>query len=142
MEARSLVDKLLRYTQTHSQNPTTIDVLPFVQQSLQRLQPELGIAVSLDKLPVAPVKTRIDPINLAQLPRELLANAGRATRDRSKVRMRVHVMDPNRHLCSAYDQHVQGKMVALEFQDGGPGIEPDCINRVFQPFYTSALCTG
>ena len=137
-EARNLVAKLMTYTQMHANTPSTIDVIPFVQQCLARLPGELGVNVALERLPAGPVKTRIDPAQLEQMLRELLTNAVRASSDDSLVRMRIQVIRHTGRACSACQQAMHGDMLALEVQDSGPGIDPADLGHVFQPFYTTA----
>ena len=39
-------------------------------------------------------------------------------------------------LISGYDKIAPGNYVMIEIKDSGIGILPDCINRIFEPYYS------
>ncbi len=68
-----------------------------------------------------------DPVRVAQIVRILIDNALNHTANGTKI------------MLSAARQ---GPMVRLAVRDDGPGIEPDRLERIFEPFYTSDEAHG
>jgi signal transduction histidine kinase len=66
----------------------------------------------------------------------LIANAMEALPDGGKIR----ITTSTRHLDApwfGYEDVPQGSYATLEVSDGGVGIEPEDIKKIFEPFYTS-----
>jgi len=94
----------------------TVDLLgPGLRRKGVRLTAEL--AAQLPRLRIDPAKVRQVLVNLVQ-------NAAEAMRDGGEVVVRVSP------LLSAGE-------IAFEVADDGPGIAPDDIERIFQPFFTT-----
>ncbi|TMJ07028.1 MAG: ATP-binding protein, partial [Bacillati bacterium ANGP1] len=66
----------------------------------------------------------VDPDRLRQVVQNLLHNAVRFTPAGGQVRITVKEIARDR-----------GRWVALEVEDEGPGIPPENLTRVFEPFY-------
>jgi PAS domain S-box-containing protein len=66
-----------------------------------------------------------DPRQLMQVFLNLILNAEQAIREvREKGTLRIRLVD-------------RGETVAVSFQDDGPGIPPDVLTSIFDPFYTT-----
>jgi CheY-like chemotaxis protein/anti-sigma regulatory factor (Ser/Thr protein kinase) len=67
---------------------------------------------------------RVDEKRLMQVLLNLLGNAIKFT-ERGRVTLRIEVLD---------DQHEEGRTVRFLVKDTGPGIAPDHLARIFEPF--------
>ncbi len=68
---------------------------------------------------------KVDEVELRQVLVNLLTNAIQAMAQSSRPR-RIHLVTGFRE-----------PWVAIDITDSGPGIEPDCLQRIFDPFYTT-----
>lgn len=100
-------------------NRVAADVVALTRADLERR----GVMAMLDLATPAPEVTA-DPVEFEQIVYNLVTNAADAcgAMGRGKVRIRTF---------AAADR------VGLEVRDNGPGLTPDVLARVFEPFYTS-----
>jgi signal transduction histidine kinase len=96
------------------------DVAELLRPSLKRQGVELTTEVA-DRLP----EIEVDPAKIRQVLVNLVQNAAEAMHDRpGHVRLRA----------SAY---ADASAVVLTVEDDGPGIPPESLARLFEPFYTT-----
>lgn len=96
------------------------DVNASVSRAVRAELQELASCVTLELCADAPAA--IDPLQLDQALGHLLKNARQAVDGAQGIRVRTHV---------------EGDMVLLDVEDEGPGISPENVNRVFEPFFTT-----
>ena len=65
----------------------------------------------------------------------LVFNAYEATPDGGEVCITTKGENLS-ELASGFDQIAPGNYVIIEIKDSGMGIPPDCINRIFEPYYS------
>jgi CheY-like chemotaxis protein len=79
-------------------------------------------------------RVKADPRQLTQVVRNLLINARQAMPDGGQVHVTVEnlLVTQGGHL-----PLVPGQYVRIRVQDEGAGIQPECLDRLFDPFYTT-----
>jgi PAS domain S-box-containing protein len=120
-----LVDDLLDSTRISqgkiNLSREVVDGARIVQRTAADLQPlfdRRAIQLSTE-VPVEPAWLDVDPTRLIQIVGNLLQNAAKFTAERGHVRLLLAVV---------------GAEVVLTVSDDGPGIRPDVLARVFEPF--------
>jgi signal transduction histidine kinase len=121
LQAAELTRTYLDFVRRDQSQPADVPVISVVEKALALLQQEFqfaGVALirNFDGNHVA----RIDRTRLLQILLNLIKNAIRAARDGGHtvtVRIRGH-----------------RDRVTVEVDDDGPGIEPDVVDRLFEPF--------
>ncbi|HET6837773.1 MAG TPA: ATP-binding protein [Gemmatimonadales bacterium] len=108
----------LRESVTHLVN----GLLPAVSQPLQ----ERGVELQLDLPPQLP-EVRVDPLQLEQALLEIVSNAIDAMPQGGRLRIGA----------SANGSQADGAAVTLEVQDSGPGIPPQVLPSICEPFFTT-----
>ena len=120
------VRELLSYTRPLNEPSTRVAVGPLVQQCLSDFSRELqtrGIVVDNDTAADLP-PVRGNPLLLGQVLRSLLANAIEAVSQGGNIAV---------HSRRGADSNV----VTLSVRDSGPGMNPQQLERVGKPFYTT-----
>lgn len=102
-----------------------VDVEPIVQTCVRlvRVGPEFAkVNVVVDATPG--VVARVDPAKLSQVLLNLVINAAQALSGLGEIRVRVRR---------------EGSWVMVEVEDTGPGIPPEVMPRLFEPFFSTKL---
>ena len=101
-----------------------LDPKPLIAEaaSLAMLGADAGLALRLDL--ADGLEVAVDPIQLQQVLINLIRNAVEAVTDSPRQEIVVTA-------------RAIGSAVAIEVADRGPGITPDKVEQIFEPFYTS-----
>lgn len=106
---------------------TTVDLAEAARHALALLQPELDrLGVAAQVQAEAPTPARVDPVALDQILHNLLNNALHALGQApaGERRLTLHAT-------------AEGAQARLRVADSGPGIAPQVLARVFEPFFTT-----
>lgn len=103
-----------------------VDLRAAAQQALALLQPELQAAGVQAALQGPACEVRADPVALAQILHNLLRNAIQALAGQPAGRRSL-----------ALSVGVEGGHGVLTVRDDGPGLAPEVLARLFQPFTTT-----
>lgn len=116
--------KMLQFGRQGDARPTLTDITPHLEETVQLMTKqaqvrnvELVLAVEPD-LP----RVKLDPMELEQVLVNLVTNALQATEGSGRI-----TVDARRH----------SNDLLLSVADDGVGIDPDALDRVFLPFYTT-----
>src|SRR6058998_829604 len=117
----SILQDLAGLTRPPPIQPAETDLRTIVDGSLEQMEPYLHEGVELRKEAGSPVVADVDPRRIQQVLVNLTKNALQAT---SNGTVTVAVED-------------RGDTVALVVHDTGPGMPPDVLEKLFQPFFTT-----
>src|SRR5690606_8940833 len=67
----------------------------------------------------------------------LCINARDAMQGSGHIEVRLRVASYEGHSCTSCRQPVSGRFLELSVSDDGPGIAPDVLERMFEPFYST-----
>jgi len=127
-----LVGDLLNYANPRPSQPVDFDLGVLVRETVQvsRADPaSAGAGVEIEAAAEEPLPVHADPSKLRQVVWNLVRNAADAAAAAGGGK---HVrVDARRVVDRGQDQ------VAITVEDDGPGIEPERIGRIFDPFYTT-----
>ena len=125
--AAKIVSNLLTFARQHTPERGPADLNRVVEDAIELRRYALrsiGVEVELELDPLLPL-TWADPFQLQQVVLNLLANAEHALATRPLPR-RVTVVTER-----------SGDQLSLRVTDNGPGIAPEHLPRVFNPFFTT-----
>jgi PAS domain S-box-containing protein len=125
--AAKIVSNLLTFARQHQPERTATDLNRVVEDTLDLRRYALRVAqvdVTLALDPNLPV-TWADPFQLQQVMLNLLTNAEHALADRPGARTIT--------VTTAHDRD----LVTISVADTGPGIAPEHLQRIFNPFFTT-----
>jgi signal transduction histidine kinase len=108
---------------------TDVDLADVVDSALETLRDriaQLGVAVELELAPTTDM--RADPDKLRRVIINLLGNALDAFQERETASPRLQIRS---------GENLAGTEIWIRVKDNGPGIEPERLDKIFSPFYTS-----
>lgn len=131
--AQSLIQQLLTFAKGGAPKKEITNLTPLVrdmaQLSVSGSKVKLEFAVAPDLWPV-----EVDSSQMAQVVNNLVLNAVQAMPAGGIVRVSLY----NTHLNGTSGLAVPpGDYVALRVEDEGPGIPPELLERIFEPYFTT-----
>lgn len=136
---KELVKQIISYSRKSAVEKKTIDIVPLVKESLSFLQASLPSIVKID--PVLKIdKGSIDgnPTQIHQVIMNMCTNAADAIGSRGgEIRVTLARTEfESGEMCP--DTRLKaGPYVRLSVSDSGPGIAPDIMDKIFDPFFST-----
>jgi two-component system sensor histidine kinase HydH len=121
----SIVDHFLRLAGPSALDLEPVEIFKVVKHVCELLRPEaaareIEIAARLDETPLPAVPA--DPVRLTQALLNLVINAVQAVGRKGRIEVSVAL---------------SADSVAIKVQDSGPGIPPDKLAAIFDPYFTT-----
>jgi PAS domain S-box-containing protein len=136
--ARELITQMLAFARRQRGEQRPLALAPLVNQSLQLLRATLPSSAVVDFVAVDDVPTVLaDPVQLEQVLFNLCINARDAIQGTGFIRVRLgwHRGPWRCASCRSAGEHAS--WVELSVADSGTGIEPDVLDRIFEPFVST-----
>jgi two-component system cell cycle sensor histidine kinase/response regulator CckA len=102
-------------------------------QTLKKHHPGVAVKTQLDADLLA---VKAMPVHIKQALINLVVNAAEAIEDSGTIRVSTRNQYVDRAL-RGYDDVRVGEYAVLRVEDDGPGIAPENLDRIFEPFYSS-----
>jgi signal transduction histidine kinase len=122
--SREVVKKLMFFSCEMPQNMTEVDIVPVIEDAITLIDPTFTkneVKYKLN-LPKSEILLKADTIQLTQVIFNLILNA-------------IYFSPKNGTIKLALEQ---GKdKIVLKISDEGPGIKPENVGKIFQPFFTT-----
>ncbi|MBI9077731.1 MAG: response regulator [Desulfatibacillum sp.] len=139
LRARDIVSQLLRYSRKESQRLAPINIVPLIRESLSLLRSIIpaSVKVRMDILPEQAI-IMADATHMNQAIMNLCINASQAmeaTGGTLAITLKTTQLE-NGHPLLPVDLD-GGLFAQLTFADTGPGIAPEHLDRVFDPYFTT-----
>lgn len=136
--AADLTRQLLAFARKQTIDPKALDLNDLVSSMLKMLGRLIGEDINLVWEPHSglwPIK--MDPGQVDQILANLVVNARDAIGGVGTVRIRTTNADLGEDDCHHRPDAVPGQYVCLSVADTGCGIEPEVMDHIFEPFYTT-----
>jgi two-component system cell cycle sensor histidine kinase/response regulator CckA len=136
--ARDLIQQMLTFSRGQRGEPRAVSLPPLVHESLKLIKSSFPSSVEIDgsfgrETPAA----LLDPVQIDQVLLNLCINARDAMGGTGSIRVGVQHAAQVEGVCTACRQQVKGDFVELSVADSGPGIAPEIIDRMFEPFFST-----
>lgn len=133
----ALTNNLLSYARRQPLDPSPTDINTVISESRLLLERSLGSRIHLSvQLTKALPDAMIDRSQLESALLNLCINARDAMHGKGAIRVQTSQIDAS-SLPEPVDEEAPDTFLALSVQDEGPGIDPDAIDRVFDPFFST-----
>ena len=136
--AAALTHHLLAFGRRQTLIPRPVNLNEVVRQLVEAsgAQPTGPYWPALELTAALPA-VRVDPSQLEAVLTNLLSNARQATDERGEITIRTDVIEVDASMRARRPWLPHGSWVRLRVADTGPGIAPDIMPRVFEPFFTT-----
>ena len=134
----TIVRDVLRFARDTSVQPRCVTVAELVEQALENCRAtlaEMDVSVVTEAVAGDPLRVEVDPTLMVQAIANVIRNAAEAmaeTPDGSRT-IRVRAERSMRRLPGGE----RGDRIVIAVEDSGPGIAPEVLERMFNPFFTT-----
>jgi PAS domain S-box-containing protein len=136
--ARELIAQMLTFSRGQRGERRPVDLVDLVRDACKLLRSTLPSTIELHQSMERDVPVlRLDPVQVEQVVLNLCINARDAMRGTGAIRVGVRAPARIRGVCASCRQKVDGVFVELYVRDNGPGIAPEVMDRMFEPFYST-----
>jgi len=136
--ARDLIQQMLIFSRGQRREPKSLALPPLVKESSKLLKATLPSSLEMHtELAGELPNVMLDPIQIEQVLMNLCINARDAMAGSGSIVVRLHYLAGLDTVCTACRQPVTGDFVELAVHDTGPGIAPEILERMFEPFFST-----
>jgi PAS domain S-box-containing protein len=136
--ARELIQQMLTFSRGQRGEPRALALAPLIQEAVKWLDVSLpsSIELGIDLAPNLP-PALLDPVPIEQVIMNLCINARDAMAGRGAIRIGLRLAEQAGAVCASCRKAVSGRFIELAVADTGPGIAPEVLERMFEPFYST-----
>ena len=139
---RDLVAKMLTFARSapreSAQLPAPLPVVPIIQDTLRLLRATIPSSTTIDcRFDEGLPPVLAERVDIEQILMNLVINSRDAMDGVGTISLRVSAPVAYSGVCSACQQDLAGRYLALTVTDTGPGIEAAIASQLFQPFFTT-----
>lgn len=128
---RDLTRRLLNFSRGSPPQRRSVDLKQLLEESLSLALS--GSSVQCERHYISPMPSVLgDPGQLAQVFNNLLVNARQATQDRGSI-----VVSAKESQQQVSGPLAPGRYLSIQIRDDGPGIAPDVLPHIFEPYFTT-----
>ncbi|MCP4044004.1 MAG: response regulator [Gammaproteobacteria bacterium] len=136
--AAALVSQMLAYSRSEASYDKPLQFQSLVEEDLKMLGSTLPSSIEItteieENLPAV----LMDPGQLNQLLMNLCVNARDAMEGKGSLTIRMGWAKGVETECATCHKQIEGDWVDLSVTDTGSGINPEALDRIFDPFYTT-----
>lgn len=136
--ARDLIRQMLTFSRGQRGEPRPLSLPPLVKEAVRLLRSSLPSTVEIDAdLGREVPAVLLDPVHVDQVLLNLGINARDAMDGVGSIHVAVDQSSVKNMTCASCRQSFDGDFVELRVEDNGPGIMPEVLDRMFEPFYTT-----
>jgi PAS domain S-box-containing protein len=136
--ARDLIQQMLTFSrgQRGERRPTALGAL--VKESVKLLRSTMPATLELvTEIDAEAPQVMLDPVQTDQVLLNLGINARDATEGHGAVTVGVRRASGDGLVCASCRKRIAGDFVELVVRDTGPGIAPEVMERMFEPFFST-----
>jgi PAS domain S-box-containing protein len=136
--ARELIAQMLTFSRGQRGARRMVALPDLVRDASKLLRSTLPSTIDLrlsldDMLP----QLEVDPVQVEQVLLNLCINARDAMKGTGAIRIGLRPVPRIRAVCASCRQKVEGRFIELSVRDTGPGIPPEVMERMFEPFFST-----
>ena len=136
--ARDLIKQMLTFSRGQRSERRPVDLRRVAAEAARMLRSSMPATLELETLPAQEVPlASLNRVQAEQVLLNLCINARDAMQGQGKVRVLVGPAKPRAAVCASCRAQIDGEFVELAVADDGPGIAPEVMERMFEPFFST-----
>jgi PAS domain S-box-containing protein len=136
--ARDLIQQMLTFSRGQRGEPRPLRLAPLIGETVKLLGATLPSSIEFaTRLEEDAPQALLDPVQLEQVLMNLCINARDAMRGSGRIEVHLGAAAHADQTCASCRQAVSGRFVEICVSDSGPGIAPEVLERMFEPFFST-----
>jgi PAS domain S-box-containing protein len=137
-KAREMIRNLMLYSRSDNVVFHTENAQKAIQDIIAVLEHALTSRIILShNIDIDTAAMEVAPFQLQQIILNLCINARDAMGGSGAIHIDAHADEAVSVCCSSCGEEFRGEFITLTVSDEGPGIEPEQVSKLFEPFYTT-----
>lgn len=139
LRAAGIVKQLLNFSRKADQELKPIGVITVIKDALKFMRSMIPKTIEIRKhLPDTDVTILADPIQINQVLMNICTNASQAMEETGGIlEITVENATLSEEAVANYPDLTAGEHIKITVSDTGPGIDPEIIDRIFDPYFTT-----
>lgn len=138
--ARDLIADMLAFLHSGRTKREPVLLESLVQEAAKTFEPLLPPSITFEvRIETDDIHVLAEPAQLHQVIMNLIINARDAAGEHGSIALAIRSTHGVNAICDGCHGNVTGDFVELAVSDNGPGIPPDILPRIFNPFYTAQI---
>ena len=137
--AKNMVKQILAFSRQKKQERTSIKISPIIKEIVKLIRSSIPTTIEIRHHVEAKVDIIFaDPTQIHQVILNLCTNASHAMSEKGGVlEIRLDDLDLDPTAASQHTDLNPGSYLRLTVNDSGHGMEPEVLNRIFDPYFTT-----
>ncbi len=139
MRAKDLVQQILTFSRKKEQGKQPVQVNLIIQEALKLLRASLPTTIEIrSKIDPHAGMVLADPTQIHQVVMNIGTNAYHAMRDGGGIlEVKLEAVEVDAGLARTHPHMNEGSYLKLTVRDTGCGMEPEVMERIFEPYFTT-----
>ncbi len=139
LRARDMVKQILAFSRQTEEQQTPVRIGSIIEESLKLLRSATPTTIEIrEDFSIRTDTVLGDPTKISQILMNLCSNATHAMRDRGGVlEVSLNNTELDENDSALHQDLTAGKYVVLTVSDTGQGMEPEIVERMFDPYFTT-----
>ncbi len=136
--AKELIQQMLTFSRGQHGVPRSLQLGPQIAEAIKLMHSTLPSSVEIHTDFSADVPcVLLDPLHVEQVLMNLCINARDAMHAKGTLGIALRTASCGGCICTSCHQPVEGEFVELAVTDTGPGLAPEEMERMFEPFFST-----
>jgi PAS domain S-box-containing protein len=139
LRAADVVKQLLNFSKETAQDLKPLDIVSAIREEARFLRTIIPSAIDIrQNLPSDKISIAADPAQINQVLMNICTNAAQAMeKTGGRIDITAGLTDLNQDQSLQYPNLLPGTYVRILIEDTGPGIDPENLERIFDPYFTT-----
>ncbi len=139
LRAAGIVKQLLNFSRKTNQNLKPMGAVAIIKDAMKFIRATLPSTIEINmKLPDVDVPILGDPTQMNQLMMNICTNASQAMEETGgTIEVKLEILIIDEKSANNYPKLSVGNHIKISVSDTGPGITPNILDRIFDPYFTT-----
>jgi PAS domain S-box-containing protein len=139
LRAKDIIKQLMEFSRNANREIEPVGVIRVIDDAIKFLRSIIPANIEIQQqLPESEVTIRANPVQIHQVLMNLFSNAAQAMEETGgRIDIQVETRTLEEEISKGSFHLSPGEYFQIYISDTGPGIDPACLDRIFEPYFTT-----